>query len=193
MVVSNSKLDGTFSHVLVFNISLFFGFWCIGPLKINHGLYILCLKIALQRSKRNFDQRFPRKWHDVKNHICPVSIGMSEYKCTKYHNVWIYVRNIWHYRVRWCSKEFCQHNQRLFHESFFFSRNHARRWTWTTGPSWMEHVPDQTPHVQLDHSDYLWMARIFRWHSVHSVITTTTIIIIIHQKNQRSLQNLTAW
>ncbi len=41
---SNSKLDGTFSHALVFNISLFFGFLHIWPLKIRHGLYVFCLR-----------------------------------------------------------------------------------------------------------------------------------------------------
>ncbi len=39
---------------------------------------LFCLKITLQRSKWNFDQRFARKWHDAKNHICPVRIGMTD-------------------------------------------------------------------------------------------------------------------
>ena len=70
---SNSKLDGTFSHILVFNISLFSSSWHIGPLKIGHGLCILCLKTTLQRSKLNFNQRLAGKWHDIENYIHTLS------------------------------------------------------------------------------------------------------------------------
>ncbi len=45
-------------------------------------LYICCLKMTLERSKWNFGQRFARKWHDVKYHICPVKIGMTDFSLT---------------------------------------------------------------------------------------------------------------
>ncbi len=44
-------------------------------------MYILCLKITLQRSKLNFDQRLAGKWHDVKNCICPVKFGIADREC----------------------------------------------------------------------------------------------------------------
>ncbi len=64
----------------------FFGFQYIGPLKIRHGFYIFCLKISTQLSKLNFDPRFGGKCHDVKNYICPIKFGISEYSKRKRGN-----------------------------------------------------------------------------------------------------------
>ncbi len=44
---------------------------------LKHDLYIFCPKKTWQRPKRNFDHRFANKGHDVKNHVCPVKIGMT--------------------------------------------------------------------------------------------------------------------
>ena len=76
VINSNSKFDGTFLHVLVFNISLFSTFLHIGPLKIRHGLYILCLKITLQRTKLNFEGQ-PVNGMMLKT-TCPVKFGVTE-------------------------------------------------------------------------------------------------------------------
>ena len=76
-VNSYSKLDGTFSHALVFNINPFFSFQYTGTLKIRHGFYIFCLKRTMQLSKLEFDLMVAGKWHDVKNYICPIKFGIT--------------------------------------------------------------------------------------------------------------------